>query len=121
MILTLINNTMKVKDKIRHKNTNKQGRIIELIGLNGVSCLAQIKWFDNSISIEDLNDIALLPEQELINSIKLQPSRILKLIIAIKCWFIIFWIAKMERNDQKWINRALVLIVSYFLVRTLIG
>ena len=108
---------MKVKDKIYSKETNKQGRIIELIGLN----LVQVKWFDNSVSIEDLNYIELLPEQELINSIKLQPSRILKLIIAIKCWFIIFWMAKMESNDQKWINRALVLIISYFLVRTLIG
>ena len=108
---------MKVKDKIYSKETNKQGRIIELIGLN----LVQIKWFDGSVSIEDLNDIALLPEQELINSIKLQPSRILKLLIAIKCWFIIFWLAKMESSDQKWVNRGLVLIISYFLIRTLIG
>ena len=108
---------MKVKDKIYSKETNKQGRIIELIGLN----LVQVKWFDNSVPIEDLNYIELLPEQELINSIKLQPSRILKLIIAIKCWFIIFWMAKMESKDQKWINRTLILIISYFLVRTLIG
>jgi len=112
---------MKVTDKIYNKKTNKQGRIAEIIKVNNIPCLAQIKWFDNSISIEDLNDIALLPEQELINSIKLQPSRILKMLIAIKCWFIIFWMAKMESKDQKWINRTLILIISYFLVRTLIG
>ena len=111
---------MKVKDKIYHKKTNKQGRIIELIGLNGVPCLAQVKWFDNSISIEDLNEIELLPEQELINKIKQQPSRILKLLIAIKYWLIIFWMGKMESKDQKWINRFLFFAISYFLIRILI-
>lgn len=111
---------MKVTDKIYHKKTNKQGRIIETIDLNENTCLAQVKWFDSSISIEDLNDIALLPEQELINSIKLQPSRILKLLISIKCWFIIFWMAKMESKNQKWINRIVVLCIMYFLAKFLI-
>jgi len=112
---------MKVKDRVRHKKTNRQGRIVEIIDANKIPCYAQVKWFDGGVSMIDVKLIELLPEQEFINSIKLQPSRILKLIIAIKCWFVIFWMAKMESNDQKWINRALVLIISYFLVRTLIG
>ena len=65
-------------------------------------------------------DIELLPEKELINLIKNQPSRILKLLIAIKCWLIIFWIDKMESKDQKWVNIFLVFAIGYFLIRFLI-
>jgi len=105
---------MKATDKIYRISDNKRGIISQVIGMN----LFYVKYLDGTTACEDLNSIMLLPEQELLNMISESINTILKSLIELKCWFVIFWTAKLNSSDQKWINRMLLAITVYFLVRT---
>lgn len=104
---------MKKEDKIYRLSDNNIGTILEVSGMD----LIRVQWNDGSLSTENSWDIRLTPEQEFKN----MPSDVLKTLIEIKCWAIIFWMGLMTSKEQKWTNRLLVVILGYFLVELILG